>query len=102
MGGAVRQVQHAVGDPPRRAVGGDHAEAGAELGRRAVGGDLDAEGAKALVRELKAVGADLKALRLVLTGSERGPELWAILVALPREGPGVVGDPRCPPARGIA
>ena len=38
---------------------------------------------KDLVRELKAVGGDLKALRLVLTGRERGPELWAVLAALP-------------------
>ena len=40
---------------------------------------------KSLVRELKAVGGDLRALRLVLTGRERGPELWAVLAALPRE-----------------
>jgi glutamyl/glutaminyl-tRNA synthetase len=40
---------------------------------------------KELLRELKAVGGDLKALRLVLTGRERGPELWAVLAALPRE-----------------
>ena len=38
-----------------------------------------------LVRELKAVGGDLRALRLALTGRERGPELWAVLAALPRE-----------------
>jgi glutamyl-tRNA synthetase len=43
------------------------------------------EGAKEIVRELKAVGGDLKAVRLALTGRERGPELWAILAALPRE-----------------
>jgi tRNA synthetases class I (E and Q), catalytic domain/Anticodon binding domain len=42
-------------------------------------------GAKDIVRELKAVGGDLKALRLALTGRERGPELWAIVAALPRE-----------------
>jgi glutamyl-tRNA synthetase len=40
---------------------------------------------KAVVRELKAVGGDLRALRLALTGRERGPELWAILAALPRD-----------------
>jgi glutamyl/glutaminyl-tRNA synthetase len=40
---------------------------------------------KELVRELKAVGGDLRTLRLVLTGRERGPELWAVLAALPRE-----------------
>ena len=42
-------------------------------------------GAKEIVRELKAVGGDLKALRLALTGRERGPELWAIVAALPGE-----------------
>src|SRR5437667_7950936 len=42
-------------------------------------------GAKDIVRELKAVGGDLHALRLALTGRERGPELWAILAALPPE-----------------
>ena len=40
---------------------------------------------KAVVRELKAVGGDLKALRLALTGAERGPELWAVIAALPPE-----------------
>jgi len=38
-----------------------------------------------IVRELKAVGGDLKALRLALTGAERGPELWAVIAALPRD-----------------
>jgi len=42
-------------------------------------------GAKDIVRELKAVGGDLRSLRLALTGRERGPELSAILAALPRE-----------------
>ena len=40
---------------------------------------------KAVLRELKAVGGDLRALRLALTGRERGPELWAVLAALPRD-----------------
>jgi glutamyl/glutaminyl-tRNA synthetase len=40
---------------------------------------------KELVRELKAVGGDLRALRLALTGSARGPELWTVVAALPRE-----------------
>src|SRR5215218_6334060 len=38
-----------------------------------------------IVRELKAVGGDLKALRLALTGAERGPELWAVIAALPAD-----------------
>jgi glutamyl/glutaminyl-tRNA synthetase len=46
---------------------------------------LDHAEARALVRELKAVGGDLRALRLALTGAERGPELSAVLMALPRE-----------------
>ena len=40
---------------------------------------------KAIVRELKAVGGDLKAVRLALTGAERGPELAAVIAALPRD-----------------
>ena len=46
---------------------------------------LDAAGARSIVRELKAVGGDLQALRLALTGRERGPELWAVVAALPRD-----------------
>ena len=38
--------------------------------------------AREIVRELKAVGGDLKSLRLALTGAERGPELWAVIAAL--------------------
>jgi len=38
-----------------------------------------------VVRELKAVGGDLRSLRLALTGRERGPELWTVLAALPSE-----------------
>jgi glutamyl/glutaminyl-tRNA synthetase len=40
---------------------------------------------KAIVRELKAVGGDLKALRVALTGHERGPELAAVIAALSRD-----------------
>jgi hypothetical protein len=46
---------------------------------------LTRDEAKALQRELKAVGGDLRALRVALTGRERGPELWAVLRALPRD-----------------
>jgi hypothetical protein len=46
--------------------------------------DLDAAAARALLRELKAVGGDLRALRRALTGAERGRELWAELAALDR------------------
>jgi hypothetical protein len=40
---------------------------------------------KEVLRELKAVGGDLRALRLALTGRERGPELAAVLASIPRE-----------------
>ena len=44
---------------------------------------LDETGAREIVRELKAVGGDLRALRLALTGEPRGPELWTVVAALP-------------------
>jgi glutamyl/glutaminyl-tRNA synthetase len=50
--------------------------------RELVEGGLDA---RAVVRELKAVGGDLKAVRLALTGRERGPELAALIDSLSRE-----------------
>jgi glutamyl-tRNA synthetase len=40
---------------------------------------------RTIIRELKAVGGDLRALRLALTGRDRGPELAAILAALSKE-----------------
>jgi glutamyl/glutaminyl-tRNA synthetase len=53
--------------------------------RGGAGNGLDRDGARELIRELKAVGGDLKALRLALTGRERGPELAAVLQALPKD-----------------
>jgi len=44
--------------------------------------ELDESAARAIVRELKAVGGDLRALRLALTGEPRGPELWTVVLAL--------------------
>jgi glutamyl-tRNA synthetase len=52
-----------------------------ELVERANG----APDARGVIRELKAVGGDLRALRLALTGRDRGPELWTVVAALPRE-----------------
>jgi glutamyl/glutaminyl-tRNA synthetase len=46
---------------------------------------VDEQTARALVREVKAVGGDLRALRVALTGRGRGPELWAVIVALTRD-----------------
>jgi glutamyl/glutaminyl-tRNA synthetase len=47
--------------------------------------ELADEEPRTVVRELKAVGGDLRALRRALTGRDRGPELAAILAALPKE-----------------
>jgi glutamyl/glutaminyl-tRNA synthetase len=47
--------------------------------------ELGGADGKTVVRELKAAGGNLKALRLALTGREHGPELAAILDALPRD-----------------
>jgi glutamyl-tRNA synthetase len=47
--------------------------------------EIAGEEPRTVVRELKAVGGNLRALRLALTGRDRGPELAAILAALPRE-----------------
>jgi glutamyl/glutaminyl-tRNA synthetase len=55
-----------------------------ELRERA-NGSLGEADARAIVRELKAVGGDLRALRLALTGRDRGPELWTVVAALPRD-----------------
>jgi Anticodon binding domain len=53
--------------------------------RIAANGTLDKEAAKAIVRELKAVGGNLRAVRRALTGRDSGPELWSVLAALPRD-----------------
>jgi len=45
---------------------------------------LDAAAARELVRELKAVGGHLRAVRTALTGRQSGPELWSVIAALPR------------------
>jgi hypothetical protein len=45
---------------------------------------LGATGARELLRELKAVGGDLRALRRALTGLERGPALASVLETLDR------------------
>ena len=53
---------------------------------RAYGPDhLSADESRSVLRELKAVGGDLRSLRLALTGAAKGPELWAVLAAVPRD-----------------
>jgi glutamyl-tRNA synthetase len=47
--------------------------------------ELDSDGARAIVADVRSAGGDLRALRLALTGAERGPELWTVVLALPRD-----------------
>jgi glutamyl-tRNA synthetase len=56
----------------------------AEL-RAAAPETLDLEGADELLGALREDGADLRALRLALTGEPRGPELRAVIAALSRD-----------------
>jgi tRNA synthetases class I (E and Q), catalytic domain/Anticodon binding domain len=53
--------------------------------RSAANGAIDKDAARAIVRELKAVGGNLRAVRRALTGRDNGPELWSVLAALPRD-----------------
>jgi glutamyl/glutaminyl-tRNA synthetase len=50
--------------------------------RAGAGASLGEADARAILREVKAVGGDLRALRLALTGADRGPELWTVVAAL--------------------
>jgi glutamyl/glutaminyl-tRNA synthetase len=79
----AREYARAILSPPepQRSDAAETLERFRELLERS-NGSVDA---RALVRELKAVGGDLKALRVALTGAERGPELWTVIAALPRE-----------------
>jgi glutamyl-tRNA synthetase len=79
----ARDYARAILEPPSGAGVGapETLERFRELLERA-NGNVDA---RELIRELKAVGGDLRALRLALTGRERGPELWTIVAALPVE-----------------
>jgi hypothetical protein len=83
----AREYARLVVDP-QPAVLGDEArptlERFAEL-RAPAPERLSTDEAREIVRELKAVGGDLRSLRLALTGADRGPELAAVLAALPRD-----------------
>jgi glutamyl-tRNA synthetase len=76
----AREYARIVMDPEPAQVAAP--ETFARFGELYANGTIDP---KEVLRELKAVGGDLHALRLALTGRERGPELWAILAALPRD-----------------
>lgn len=84
----ARDIAAAVTTPPR--PGSAPPEAAETLARfrslRAdANGDLDAATAQSIVQQVKAAGGDLRSLRLALTGAERGPELWTVVLALPRD-----------------
>lgn len=53
--------------------------------RASLGERIDVEAARLLVQDLRASGADLRALMRALTGRDRGPELAAIAAALDQE-----------------
>jgi glutamyl-tRNA synthetase len=82
----ARTLAQAVLDPPSNSLllAPETLARFTEL-RAALPDVLSKDEAKAVVRELKAVGGNLRALRVALTGAERGPELWAVLRALPRD-----------------
>jgi glutamyl-tRNA synthetase len=76
----------AAAPPPRSAPpGAEETLARFRELRERGNGELDEAAARELVGELRAAGGDLRALRLALTGAERGPELWTVVLALPRE-----------------
>jgi hypothetical protein len=80
----ARAYAHQILDAPDAEVGADARptlERFLEL-RLSQPDRLPAEEARTIVRELKAVGGDLRSLRLALTGAAAGPELWAVLSAL--------------------
>src|SRR3954469_6731913 len=79
----VREYARAILTPPApaRSEATETLERFRELLERS-NGNFDA---RALVRELKAVGGNLRALRVALTGQVRGPELWTVIAALPRD-----------------
>jgi glutamyl-tRNA synthetase len=82
----ARDYAESILEPPEpvRSRAPETLERFKELRERASNG-LDADAARSVVRELKAVGGDLKTLRVALTGRERGPELWAVVAALPKD-----------------
>jgi glutamyl/glutaminyl-tRNA synthetase len=83
----AQEYARLVGDPEPVTLGEDARptlERFAEL-RAGAPERLTSDEARALVRELKAVGGDLRSLRLALTGADRGPELAAVLAALSRD-----------------
>jgi glutamyl/glutaminyl-tRNA synthetase len=80
----AREIGRALAEPESVRLG-EEARPTLERFRELVERANGALDARAVIRELKAVGGDLRALRLALTGRDRGPELWTVVAALPRE-----------------
>jgi hypothetical protein len=83
----AREYARAVTDPAPADLpdtAGPTLERFAEL-RRSASERLSTDESRAIVRELKAVGGDLRSLRVALTGAETGPELAAVVAALSRD-----------------
>jgi len=82
----ARAFAESIIEPPSISLPGE-AETLARFGelRQGAADVLDQDAARAIVRELKAVGGHLRGVRQALTGRESGPELWAVLAALPRD-----------------
>jgi hypothetical protein len=78
----ARAIARSLEAPAEVALGADARPTLERLRELLLANGLDP---KSLVRELKAVGGDLRAVRLALTGQEKGPALWTVLVALPRD-----------------
>ena len=81
----ARALADLVTRPPDPGATGSPETVRAFRAARERAGALDEAAARALVDDLRKGGADLRALRLALTGEPRGPELWAVLLALPRD-----------------
>jgi glutamyl-tRNA synthetase len=86
----ARELAQTILDPP---AAGDVVPGEAERAtlerfrelRERANGALEKDAARSILRELKAVGGNLRTLRQALTGRDSGPELWAIVAALPRD-----------------
>lgn len=81
----AREIAQQILDPAAVALGDEAQPTITRFVELREGGSeqLDEADARAIVRELKAVGGNLKLLRLALTGAERGPELWTVVAAVP-------------------
>ncbi len=84
----ARQTARSLGRAPDPLVVGPEARPTLERFRELREGKPDVlrdASAREILREVKAVGGDLKAVRLAVTGTTSGPELWSVLVALDRD-----------------